>query len=433
MFIPSYIKDTGHFLYILQHLGPLPQGTLLVTYDVTSLYTNIPLAEAEQAVARMLILARPHACPPSNQSLLRLLRHVFQGNIFSFCDGNKLHYYLQVNGVSMGSKCAPSVACTFMGDFERTHTHSLPSDQPKPHCVLRFIDHVFAIWTHGPEAQHDFTTWLNAWHTNIKFTCSHSETSVTFLDTMVLLKDDHLETELFIKPTLSLSFLHRHSSHPSHVFNSLPYGEFLRVRRNCSTRQSFEHFSEIILEAFIHRGYDRASLDGARQQARTIDRSSLLETYANLQASNGTDQESADTSTKDFYLILQHHVENTKIKQLLKRNWTILGTSDLTSSLFQGRSICWASRNPRLRDMLVCSSLPLNPQFGKTGKSNNICTTSSCEYCHTLDMTGLNAKDWRCQSYPYPLPYSTFFNPMLHGFGRGTWNHLQPIIHHLTW
>ena len=102
MSIPSYIKDTGHFLYILQQLGPLPQGTLFVTYDVTSLYTNIPLTEAERAVARMLIQARPHARSPSNQSLLKLLRQVFQGTIFSFCDGNKLHYYLQVNGGKYG-------------------------------------------------------------------------------------------------------------------------------------------------------------------------------------------------------------------------------------------------------------------------------------------------------------------------------------------
>ena len=205
--IPSFIKDTGHFLYILQNLGPLPAGSLLVTYDVTSLYTNIPLVEAERAVARMLLQARPHATSPSNQSLLRLLRHVFQGNIFSFSDGVKLHFYLQVNGVSMGSKCAPSVACTFMGDFERIHIHSLPPDKPKPLIWLRFIDDIFAIWTDGTETLADFTTWLNSRHPNIKFTCSHSETSVSFLDTTVLLKDGQLETELFIKPTSSLSYL----------------------------------------------------------------------------------------------------------------------------------------------------------------------------------------------------------------------------------
>ena len=360
----------------------------MVTYDVTSLYTNIPLVEAEQAVARMLLQSRPHATSPSNQSLLRLLRHVFQGNIFSFSDGVKLHFYLQVNGVSMGSKCAPSVACTFMGDFEKIHILSLPPDKPKPLIWLRFIDDIFAIWTDGIETLNDFTALLNSRHPNIKFTCSHSETSVSFLDTTVLLKDGQLETELFIKPTSSLSYLHRLSSHPSQVFQSLPYGEFLRVRRNCSNLESFDRFSETILEAFILRGYNRASLNRAHDQARAIDRHTLLDSYANLQASSHTDANTSNTSSQDFYFILQHHEENNQIKQLLRKNWSILGTSDLTQSLHQSRLICGASRNPRLRDILVRSSLPLNSHFGKTGKSHDICTTPSCKYCHSLDTSG---------------------------------------------
>ena len=226
----------------------------------------------------------------------------------------------------MGSKCAPSVACTFMGDFERIHIHSLPPDTPKPLIWLRFIDDIFAIWTDGIETLTDFTAWLNSRHPNIKFTCSHSDTSVSFLDTTVLLKDGQLETELFIKPTSSLSYLHRLSSHPSHVFQSLPYGEFLRVRRNCSNLESFDRFSETILEAFILWGYNRASLNRARDQARAIDRHTLLDSYANLQASSHTDANTSNTSSQDFYLILQHHDDNNQIKQLQRKNWSILET-----------------------------------------------------------------------------------------------------------
>ena len=91
-------------------------------------------------------------CDPSNQSLLKLLRHVFLGNIITFSDGDKLHYYLQTNGVSLGSKCAPSAACVFMGDFERQHLTNLPNDQLKPFIWLRYIEDIFAIWPHGNDS-----------------------------------------------------------------------------------------------------------------------------------------------------------------------------------------------------------------------------------------------------------------------------------------
>ena len=39
---PSFVKDTNDFLKKLLTLGTLPTNTLLVTLDVSSLYTNIP-------------------------------------------------------------------------------------------------------------------------------------------------------------------------------------------------------------------------------------------------------------------------------------------------------------------------------------------------------------------------------------------------------
>ena len=40
--LPSLIRDTTDFISRLQRLPILPSGTLLMTLDVTSLYTNIP-------------------------------------------------------------------------------------------------------------------------------------------------------------------------------------------------------------------------------------------------------------------------------------------------------------------------------------------------------------------------------------------------------
>ena len=50
----SYVRDTQHFISRLKTIGPLPQGALLVTFDVSSLYNNIPNREGILAVAAHL-------------------------------------------------------------------------------------------------------------------------------------------------------------------------------------------------------------------------------------------------------------------------------------------------------------------------------------------------------------------------------------------
>ena len=103
--VPSYIKDTGHFLTILKDVvQPLPEGTLLCTLDVTSLYTNIPNEEGRRAVAFWLSKFRPQKTPPAGQptntSLLTLLKMVLELNNFQFNGQN----CLQIGGTAMGTR-----------------------------------------------------------------------------------------------------------------------------------------------------------------------------------------------------------------------------------------------------------------------------------------------------------------------------------------
>ena len=94
---------------------------------------------------------------------------------------------------------------------------------------------------------------INSRENRINFTCLSSTDSLEFLDTTIHINDGVLNTELFIKPTNSLSYLERTSFHPNHTFTSLPYGEFVRARRNCSTAEAYEIFSQKIKSAFLTR------------------------------------------------------------------------------------------------------------------------------------------------------------------------------------
>ena len=213
---------------------------------------------------------------------------------------------------------------------------------------------------------------------------------VNFLDTTAILENDHIETELYIKPTSSLSYLHRSSCHPLHVFKSLPYGEFLRTRRNCSTLESFDRFAIIIKEAFLKRGYNADELDHAITKARSLDRKSLLKPKDEASPHNNTQQsdDPAFPQSRDCRIILNHHPDSANYMEILNKNWSILGTSNLTQHLHEGGLKKGTRRNPRIRDILIKASLPVRNKKGHKGMVINVCPKAICFYCDSIDTSG---------------------------------------------
>ena len=121
-------------------MGQLPPETLLVSMDVTSLYTNKPYEDGIKACEEVWE-ARDVKDPPT-QIQINLLTLVLKCNNFEF---NGKHY-LQIQGTAMGTKMAPSYANIFMGRLER---RLLQSVILKPFSWLRFIDDIDMKWTHG--------------------------------------------------------------------------------------------------------------------------------------------------------------------------------------------------------------------------------------------------------------------------------------------
>ena len=156
--IKSYIKDTTHFINKIEELPPLPQDALLVTLDVTSLYTNIPNQDALRVCQHYLDTYRhePHMFL-TNTDLTELLELVLTCNNFEF---NNSHFQ-QIQGVAMGTKVAPTIANLVMADFEETHVYTY---RTQPMVWFRFIDDNFMIWTQGPLELHSPSQQLSSNH-----------------------------------------------------------------------------------------------------------------------------------------------------------------------------------------------------------------------------------------------------------------------------
>ena len=190
--IPSYLRDTTDFLRKLSTLETLPPGSILVTFDVSSLYTNIPHNKGV-AACREALETCPSLAPPTNY-LVDLIQQILTLNNFSF---NGEHY-LQTQGTAMGTRMAPSYANLFMTKLEET---LLTQTTISPRIWWRYIDDVFAIWDKGQDELENFLQQINTFHNTIKFTAEWSTDRVSFLDTTVILDADTIHTDLYTKPT----------------------------------------------------------------------------------------------------------------------------------------------------------------------------------------------------------------------------------------
>jgi hypothetical protein len=110
--LPSYVKDTKDFINKIESFKPKKES-ILVTMDVSSLYTNIP--NHEGLVATQQTLMNKYKGKVSLRNIINLMTCVLHMNNFEF-NGKS---YLQINGVAMGTKLAPSLANIFMGHLEK--------------------------------------------------------------------------------------------------------------------------------------------------------------------------------------------------------------------------------------------------------------------------------------------------------------------------
>ena len=110
--IPSYLKDTTHFIRNLSYIGTLAPGSILISMDVNSLYINIPHADGVAACRAFLNKHNIQSDIATNIPIL--IDFILKHNTFTFND----KYYLQINGTAMGTKMAPAYAIIFMESVE---------------------------------------------------------------------------------------------------------------------------------------------------------------------------------------------------------------------------------------------------------------------------------------------------------------------------
>ena len=243
---------------------------------------------------------------------------------------------------------APSYANLFLAKFE---TDALKHAPHQPHTWWRFINDIFMIWTHTEDDLHAFISYLNSRHPTIKFTSSHSSTCIPFLDVNVSLKDGNIKTDLYTKPTDKHQYLLHSSCHPLHIKRAIPFSLALRLRRICSSDETFTVRTNELIQYLNNRGYNLSFLKHEVQRVHTITR---------------TDAPKPSTSTSNspshVPFIITYNPALRSLSSVIQKHFNILSSSQRCTNVFKSTPLVAFRRTDNLSDKLVRSKLHTDTQ-----------------------------------------------------------------------
>jgi len=178
---------------------------VLLSLDVTALFTNVPLDLAIDGISHRWIYIQQYTKIPKNEFLMAI-NFVLSSTYFTF-DNN---IYKQVYGTPMGSPLSPIVADIVMQDLE---TQCINNFDFQFTFYFRYVDDVILA---APKDKIDIILKsFNNYHERLKFTVEYEkDRSLSFLDLLITVSNNSIYIDWFHKETFSGRFLSFYSSHP---------------------------------------------------------------------------------------------------------------------------------------------------------------------------------------------------------------------------
>ena len=172
---------------------------IMYSFDVESLFTNIPLNEVIEIVINKIFQNSDTTFHNFTKIQFKQLLELAIKNMF-FIFNKQL--YEQIDGVAMGSPLAPVLANIFLSHHEENWLQQCPNNF-KPLLYKRYVDDTFLLFEDTVDPNH-FLNYLNSKHPNIRFTAeSETNNQISFLDMSIHKQNNSFHTSVFRKKTFT--------------------------------------------------------------------------------------------------------------------------------------------------------------------------------------------------------------------------------------
>ena len=204
--LSNCIRDSFTFADIIKTSNLDPFSVFLCSFNISSLFTNVPLVETIQICADALYSSEHPPAPFPRQIFVELMEMATSSVEFSFND----IMHRQIDGVAMGSPLGPALANIFAGYYKS----KLFQTTSKPEMYCCYMDDTFVVFSNEDECDL-FLDSLNSLHPSLRFTFEkESNLAHPFLDVLVEKPPYKFTTSIYRKPTFTGQHLHWNSFSP---------------------------------------------------------------------------------------------------------------------------------------------------------------------------------------------------------------------------
>ena len=236
-----------HLLDKLKEFSPSPHQ-IMVSFDVVSLFTNVPLEETINMIGNCTYTETNLSQPAFEKDIfVNLMRLATQG-LFLYKDT----LYKQIDGVTLGCPLGQTLANFFMTHMEKQLLCNDPEASPK--LYLRYIDDIFAIFDNDQSCT-KFMEKLNTQHPNIKFTLEQAKNTIPFLDVEIKINLNKFDIWTWRKPSNTELLLNFNDFCPKIWKKGLILCLLNRAKITCSTGSLFQKGVAYLKNLFYNNGY----------------------------------------------------------------------------------------------------------------------------------------------------------------------------------
>ena len=208
----------------------LNANDVIISFDVKSLYTNVPVNEAIDDCTNLLYSGK-YPEPPVDKETFKSMLEISSCNVVMLTHEG---YYRQVDGLAMGSPPAPLLANGWMSKFD---------DKIKGDAIIyaRYMDDI--VRNIHKDQVDDKLKEINSfegYENSLQFTVERETTnSLPFLDMKLIRKGRILSSKWYTKPTDTGLTLNYHALAPRKSKRSIVSNLVHRIYRACSSKRNF--------------------------------------------------------------------------------------------------------------------------------------------------------------------------------------------------